>query len=105
MPLKTCAACGAPFKPTQYRQTKCAKHHVSGRAGRSPTTRAQDAEYYRERARILRGRPPCALRIHCDGAPATTADHIVPVSRGGGHRGNLQPACAKCNAAKGNRST
>lgn len=33
--------------------------------------------------------------------PATTIDHVVPVSRGGrSHRGNLLPACVSCNSRK-----
>jgi 5-methylcytosine-specific restriction endonuclease McrA len=44
--------------------------------------------------------PKCALRIACDGAPATTVDHIAPVARGGQHVGNLQPACGPCNYRK-----
>lgn len=35
---------------------------------------------------------------------ATTADHVVPRSHGGGHElENLRPACAHCNSARGNR--
>ncbi|MGH9169101.1 MAG: HNH endonuclease, partial [Acidimicrobiia bacterium] len=34
--------------------------------------------------------------------PATTADHVVPVSRGGSHAlSNLVPACGPCNTARG----
>ena len=33
--------------------------------------------------------------------PATTADHIIPVSKGGGHElSNLLPACVRCNSGK-----
>jgi len=39
--------------------------------------------------------------VYC-GAPATTVDHIVPLSRGGGNgRENLAAACATCNTEKG----
>lgn len=45
--------------------------------------------------------PLCA---YC-GAPATTIDHILPVTKGGtGELANLAPACRSCNSAKGNRS-
>ena len=34
----------------------------------------------------------------------TSADHIVPISRGGGDDiDNLQPTCSPCNTAKGNQ--
>lgn len=111
--LRACQTCGIPFTPHATRDTRCDRHQARGRASRSPTTRAQDAEYDRERARILAGNPPCVLRIHCNGAPATTADHVIPVAArtpaqwalvGGPHRGNLQPACAACNYSKQARS-
>ena len=38
------------------------------------------------------------------GGPATTLDHIVPRSRGGGDDlKNYRPACRRCNSARGNR--
>jgi 5-methylcytosine-specific restriction endonuclease McrA len=38
-----------------------------------------------------------------DGRPAFTAEHIVPLSRGGRHAPlNVVPACYPCNGAKGN---
>lgn len=40
------------------------------------------------------------LCAYC-GRPATTVDHAIPISRGGGsRRGNLLPACASCNSRK-----
>ncbi len=31
-------------------------------------------------------------------------DHVIPLSRGGGHaQDNIKPACARCNIKKGNR--
>lgn len=41
--------------------------------------------------------------VYC-GEPATTADHVIPVSRGGtDDRSNLVAACAICNGAKGDK--
>jgi 5-methylcytosine-specific restriction endonuclease McrA len=38
-------------------------------------------------------------------APATTWDHVVPVSNGGQTRpGNIVPACRSCNSSKGARN-
>ena len=60
--------------------------------------------YKRNRAILLQGRPRCALRIRCGGAPATTADHVIPLDLGGTNAlANLQPACLSCNSAKKNR--
>lgn len=59
-----------------------------------------DPQYKRNRARILADRPPCS---YCP-APATEADHVVPVFEGGGNEiGNLVPACRACNARRGQR--
>jgi 5-methylcytosine-specific restriction endonuclease McrA len=103
--LKTCTSCGRAYAPSVRWHGKCPRCAPAGRDLRSPTTRAQDATYVAERARVLEpgpdGRPPrCALRIACAGAPATTVDHIIPVARGGQHVGNLQPACMRCNSMK-----
>lgn len=45
------------------------------------------------------------LRVTCHYCPepATTKDHIVPSSWGGGGDKNLIPACAPCNTKKGGR--
>jgi 5-methylcytosine-specific restriction endonuclease McrA len=46
---------------------------------------------------------PMALRGTCD-ARAPELDHIVPMSRGGGHTWvNVQCACRACNIAKGSK--
>jgi 5-methylcytosine-specific restriction endonuclease McrA len=39
---------------------------------------------------------------HYCGEPATTRDHVVPVSKGGrAGNGNIVPACNRCNQLKG----
>ena len=44
--------------------------------------------------------PVCS---YCDD-PATTIDHVIPVSKGGTHDlSNLVPACRPCNASKGDK--
>lgn len=44
------------------------------------------------------------LCVYCL-APATTLDHVVPISKGGAHtRDNLVPACKRCNSAKHDKS-
>jgi 5-methylcytosine-specific restriction endonuclease McrA len=42
--------------------------------------------------------------VYCQESPATSKDHIVPVSRGGSDGiDNLVPACLSCNSSKGNK--
>lgn len=59
------------------------------------------AQYRRNRALILEGDPRCAFGC---GRRATTADFIVPESKGGRPTlDNLRPACHWCNSRRGNR--
>ena len=40
--------------------------------------------------------------IYCGSRDRITADHVVPIYRGGSHGiGNLVPACKRCNSSKG----
>jgi 5-methylcytosine-specific restriction endonuclease McrA len=56
------------------------------------------AEYKRNRKIVL---DAANWTCHYCSNPATTADHIVPVSKGGGHEvSNLLPACVKCNSGR-----
>lgn len=53
------------------------------------------------------GRPsgPCQLRLPGCTGRAESWDHIIPVSKGGGHeRSNVRPSCIHCNSTKGNRA-
>ena len=94
--FRTCATCGKPTTNPRH-CNNCTPH---GRHTRSPTTRAQDADYRRHRQTVLADSPNCA---YCP-APATTIDHIVAVSNGGTNAlSNLVPACARCNRTKSNR--
>lgn len=60
------------------------------------------AEYKRNRKEILEA---SGYTCHYCGNPANTADHIIPVSKGGGHeKSNLLPACTNCNSGRGNKT-
>lgn len=55
----------------------------------------KNGEYLKNRQIILKGNPTCHW---CGTQPATQADHLIEVDRGGGHElQNLVPSCAKCN--------
>ncbi|WP_425271168.1 HNH endonuclease [Micromonospora arborensis] len=67
----------------------------------SASRRGYTSEYRRNRAVVLADAPACTL---CRRRPATTADHIVPLSKGGTNQlSNLRPACGPCNYGRGNR--
>lgn len=45
---------------------------------------------------------PC---FYCGSTSQITADHVVPIARGGSHSvGNLVPACDSCNKSKNDRT-
>jgi len=59
--------------------------------------RPYDSPQYQRNRRALIGLP-CT---RC-GIPADTADHIIPIARGGTHEAiNLRPMCGRCNSALG----
>ncbi|MFJ8446899.1 HNH endonuclease signature motif containing protein [[Kitasatospora] papulosa] len=68
----------------------------------SPWERGYNTQYLKARAAILAATPLCAV---CYSRPATTADHIATLSRGGMNDiQNLRPACGPCNFSRGNRT-
>lgn len=57
------------------------------------------AAWKKLRQEILSDEPVCHW---CKRAKATTLDHLVEVDRGGtNERGNVVPACHKCNSRRG----
>ncbi|MFJ6299437.1 HNH endonuclease [Streptomyces griseoviridis] len=64
--------------------------------------RGYNTQYLKARSAILADNPLCSI---CNSQPATTADHIVPLSRGGTNDvENLRPACGPCNFSRGSRT-
>jgi 5-methylcytosine-specific restriction endonuclease McrA len=84
--LKACPTCGA---------ISCGTH------ARKNTGRGSTRAWRKLRAQVLkRDRHTCRW---C-GAPATHADHLVPVSKGGPDTlANVVASCATCNQRRGNR--
>lgn len=99
MAERACLDCGRPFESRNARHRRCPAHEPHGReATGSPSNRAQDAEYVRNRAIVLAGDPLCYWGC---GRPATTAEHLAPVSRGGTNDlSNIVAACAPCNYSR-----
>ncbi|MFJ4974903.1 HNH endonuclease signature motif containing protein [Streptomyces coeruleorubidus] len=68
----------------------------------SAWARGYNTQYLKTRDAILAARPLCSI---CNSRPATTADHIIPLSLGGSNESsNLRPACGPCNSSRGNRT-
>ena len=64
----------------------------------SSAQRGYDAQYYRNRERVLASSPAC---VYC-GRQADTVDHVLPVRLGGTSiLDNLVPACRRCNLSRG----
>lgn len=102
-PLRPCSVPGCPN--AAVRGSRCAEHarevRRQGEEGRaSATARGYDQKWRRIRAAFLKRHTECA---EC-GEPATVADHVVPLSQGGGNDwANLQPLCVTCHNRKTNR--
>jgi 5-methylcytosine-specific restriction endonuclease McrA len=98
--VPTCARDGCP---EQVERGYCPEHTTGpSRRPRSPSSRVTGTHRWRVlKARILRGGPDC----HYCGDPATTVDHVIPVSKGGApyDEANLVPSCKPCNDRKGGR--
>ena len=94
---------------TPCRTPRCP--HVAGRSGRcgacerdyerrrgTSTERGYGAMHRRWRSAILHRDPICT---DCHQAPSTEADHIIPLSRGGGWSlANGQGLCKPCHSRK-----
>lgn len=111
-----CRGCAAWLPIAAVRGGACAAHHAAAERARY----ARGGDYQRSRrhrsAQRKRGVapvPPIAQEhlldlfdgecAYCN-QPATTFDHIVPVSRGGQTEPrNLVPACVSCNSSKRDR--
>jgi 5-methylcytosine-specific restriction enzyme A len=96
--MRPCLDCGVPTRATRCPSCQRAWQRPRQRRqdARRPTAaqRGYDATYQRLRAIVLADDPPC---YRC-GAPASTVDHILPLSLGGTNTlDNLRPACGRCN--------
>jgi hypothetical protein len=91
MRLLTCSLCAMPFEKQHKDQTRCTNCQplVDDRSL---------APYRHARAVVLRGSPLCHWGC---GNLATTADHLLPKSKGGTDDvSNLVPSCGHCNYSR-----
>ena len=104
-PCLTCSRAYAPGPGARRgRCPGCEKANQRQRDARrgTPSQRGYNWTYQKHRKLILAGGPPCAWGC---GRPATTADHLVPLARGGSNDiENLMPSCLPCNRSRGSRA-
>lgn len=102
VPLRPCGVCSQPFPdgncPTHPKRGGYRPERHSVRTGVYATS-----AYRTLRVRILiAAGHRCA---YCTTATATSADHVIPHSKGGEtSERNLVAACRACNTSKGNRT-
>ena len=107
MPMSMCSRCKRLYL-LGSRCEQCslvgAKRREQKRKHTRPSrwARGYNTQYLKARAAILADNP---LYFICNSQPASTADQIVPLSRGGTNDiENLRPACGPCNFSRGNRT-
>jgi 5-methylcytosine-specific restriction endonuclease McrA len=114
---RACAWCLDIFElsylnsPVQHCSMSCAQRRHSAHRARSRATNGKARRADRERVapglrptqrkRLLdKWRKAGASCTFCP-SPATTVDHMIPLSRGGtNYEGNLAPCCRRCNSSK-----
>ncbi len=102
-----CLDCGGIAMRGGSRCYLCTRAY-DARRRQSPRLRGYDAEYRRERARVLAEEPWCHTRPRCPypdsgtAANPLTGGHTVPLSLGG-YGSPLVPLCRSCNSSQSNR--
>lgn len=105
-PLRMCSRPGCRNVQPCATHARAARREQDQRRG-SSAARGYDGTWQRLRMIVLHEEPLCRYcRERGKLEPATTVDHMTPLSRGGARldRANLAGACATCNAAKGGRT-
>ncbi|TXG90681.1 hypothetical protein DW322_11215 [Rhodococcus rhodnii] len=109
MPRARNRVCSTPGCPRMQPETQCLEHRRDENRHRHATTPTKSTRDWAERQRRA-----TAVNAHrarhggwCPGygvpahhATDLTADHIVPVARGGDPRGPLTVLCRSCNGRK-----
>lgn len=105
--LKPCLQCGRLFPASP--NARCPEHQQTFDRARqrrrdavrgSPSTRGYGSDWQRLRLAVLERD---GHRCHWCGKPATQADHLVPLARGGARLDpeNVVASCGHCNAVRG----
>ena len=108
--MKVCSGCWHAFPVTQMRGSKCPSCSKVYERDKSRRRRRTAKERTRRQEVIA-----AHIRVHgwvCPGyerpaheAHDLTADHIVPVAKGGSEEGEVRVLCRSCNSRRGAGST
>lgn len=100
--VRECVTCGKTFKGVRRECGPCSGRDIAHQNARRARRRAAEVSGPLPRSvyQEVISSGPC---VYC-GLPATTADHVRPLARGGHEAAcNLVPACAFCNNSKNSR--
>lgn len=101
MPFAPARPCLAPGCPALVaRDARCPRHQYRARGTRHQ--QGYDNDWLRLSKATIAAQPWCSL---CLATSDLTADHVVPLSRGGkSEPGNVRVLCRSCNSRRGNRA-
>jgi 5-methylcytosine-specific restriction endonuclease McrA len=98
---RQCITCGQPFKAASYLECGACSGRTDAGNHRRRALRLAAEVAGPVPSRVYAAITTSGPCVYC-GRPATTVDHVRPLSRGGHEAAyNLAPACERCNKAKG----
>ena len=100
---RPCISCGALCTASRCPACTRARQRARDQWRGTPRQRGYDATYYANRRIVIAASD--GLCSWCHRRPATSADHLVPLAKGGTNAiENLIPCCGPCNASRGSRA-
>lgn len=105
-PCPHCRALAFRWHPNRHGKCTACDHYQAGQSA-ATLAGAYQGEWPRIRRHVLdRDGRTCQLQLPGCTLVATTADHVVPLNRGGtDDLSNLRGACLRCNSKKQDRVT
>lgn len=101
MAYRPCLSCGRVSPNSRCEPCRIAYERTREARRGSPAQRGYNYAHRKARAAVM---ARDGWRCYNCGSPATTADHVVPLSRGGQSvPENMRAACRSCNSARANR--
>jgi 5-methylcytosine-specific restriction endonuclease McrA len=106
--MKVCSGCWRAFPVHELRGSRCARCAKTHERDKSRRRRRTAKERQRRQALIKQHVQAYGWVCPGHGRPAheahdLTADHVLPVARGGSETGEIRVLCRSCNSARGAR--